>query len=112
MMGAEKAPAERPRDIFRAACAEISLSFGSCNYRYLCSKSRIVKRDGDLCFEIVFVTSPRNYIVPSDQRELMAESFRQYGHRQKLGFTAELVEEMLQGSVLLSLRASVYSGQL
>ena len=50
---------EHPRDIFRAACAEIAWSFEPMGFRYLRSKSRIERQEGDLRFAIWFVTSQR-----------------------------------------------------
>jgi hypothetical protein len=103
---------ERPRDILSAACAEIAESFGPAGFRYLRSKRKIVRREGDLRFEIVFATSRRNYAVRPDAHEATTEALREYSRKHNLTITEESVEQMLQGSVRLSLRAHVYSARL
>lgn len=104
--------AQRPRDIFLAACAEIARGLLPLGYRYLRSKSRIVRREGDLRFEILLASSPRNCIIAKDQRESTAEALVRWGGRNKVKLTAEAIENLLQGVVDLSLRASVHSAQL
>ena len=111
-MDLEAKYAERPRDIYLAACAEIAQSFFPQGFRYLRSKPRIVRREGDLRDEILFASSSRNCIIPPDGRDSAAAALMLYGERNNINFTAENVHDLLQGSVLLSLTASVYSVQL
>ena len=47
-----------------------------------------------------------------DQREATAQALAAYGERHKLHLTNEIIEALLQGNVLLSLSARVYSERL
>ena len=103
---------ERPRDVYLAACAEIAQTLVPAGFRYLRSKSRIVRREADLRYEILFSSSSRNYIVPLEQRDSLAEGLLSYGDRHQIKLTTEVVQDLVQGSVVLSLRASVHSTEL
>ena len=103
---------EKPRDIYLAACADIGRGFLPLGFRYLRSKPRIVRREGDLRFEIIFSSSPRNWVIPPDQGDSAAEALMLYGDRRNIRFTTEDIEDLLQGSIVLTLTAWVHSVQL
>src|SRR5216683_5863723 len=103
---------ERPRDVYLAACAEIARSMVPLGFRYYRSKPRLVKRAGDLTYEILFKSSPRNCLISPDQRNGIAHALLLYGERHQINLTNDHIEDMLQGNVSLSMEASVCSKQL
>src|SRR5580693_9004348 len=111
-MGLENMADERSREIFLSACAEIARSFGPLGFRYLRSKSRIERSEGDLRFEILLVTGRRNYMVSPNRKAAAIEALQQVGHHQNFEVTDEMTQAMLGGSVHLDLRARVDSAEL
>jgi hypothetical protein len=100
---------EKPREIFLAACAEIAQGLVPLGFRYLRSKPRLVRQEGDLRFEILFGSHPRNWLVQPDQRDATAAAMLEYGARHNLKFTEHHIQDLLQGSVDLTLMVAVYS---
>lgn len=54
------AGAEAPRDVFRGACARIAEAFAPLGYRYLKSRSHMIRKAEDLSFTVSFGTSHHN----------------------------------------------------
>jgi hypothetical protein len=111
-MGLENMADERSREIFLSACAEIARSFGPLGFRYLRSKSRIERSEGDLRFEILLVTGRRNYKISPNRKAAAIQALQQVGHYQNFEVTDEMTQAMLGGSVHLDLRARVDSAEL
>ena len=72
----------------------------------------IKRAEGDLRFEILFVSGRRNYMVSPDRKAAAIEALQQVGHRQNFEVTEEMTQDLLGGSVHLDLRACVCSAEL
>src|SRR5579862_1453484 len=99
---------ERPRDVYLSACSQIARTFEPLGFRYLRSKQKLVRREGEFVCDLQFQSSPRNYLIPAERRYAVAEQLLDYGERRNLHFTPDHIDDMLQGSIYLQMAATVH----
>ena len=98
---------ERPREVYLTACSQIAQGFEPLGFRYFRSKQKLLRREGDFVCDIQFQSSPRNFLIPAEQRDSVAEQMLDYGEQHNLRFTSHEIDDLRQRSIHLQMAATV-----